>query len=225
MHWGCFVWTATPGLSGWRTPRPGPLRVSVCSLFLAGSGGPESRAHFGAPHIFCGRSVFLLCLAPFRLGLPLSCSFVCPNPFFLLRPRGILPSLVSGPGCPPPWRSVPPPPGPGFYFIQFFPFGQLGLMFPSSHLAFPLSPPSLIFLWPFSASPLSLFVLWASRSSALCVFLFSLCSAMLLGRYVLCRVSGLVVVLGLLSCCCGALFTLWCAVLFWSALPCVLTTT
>ena len=52
MHRGCFVWTPTPPLAGWRTPRPGPARVCVCLLFLAGSGRPTSRARSGAPLLF-----------------------------------------------------------------------------------------------------------------------------------------------------------------------------
>ena len=60
MHRGCFVWTPTPPLAGRRTPRPGPVRVCVCLLFLAGSGGPASRARSGAPHLF----LLPLCLSP-----------------------------------------------------------------------------------------------------------------------------------------------------------------
>ena len=47
-----LVWTPTPPLAGRRTPRPGPARVRVCLSFLAGSGGPASRARSGAPHLF-----------------------------------------------------------------------------------------------------------------------------------------------------------------------------
>ena len=65
-----------------------------------------------------GPFVFLLCLAPSGLGLPRSWSFVCPpsplllvffsvSPLFSsLRPRCLLLSMVSGPGCPGPWRFV-----------------------------------------------------------------------------------------------------------------------
>ena len=52
MHRGCFVWTPTPPPSGRRTPRPCPARVCVCVPFLAGLGGPASRARFGAPQLF-----------------------------------------------------------------------------------------------------------------------------------------------------------------------------
>ena len=75
MHWGCFVWTPTTPLSGPRTPCPGPVCVCVCSNFWAASGGPASRALSGAPHLFFGRFVVLLCSAPSGLGLPLSCPF------------------------------------------------------------------------------------------------------------------------------------------------------
>ena len=72
MHRGCFVWTPTPPLSGRRTRRPGPARVCVCVPCLAGSGGPASRARFGAPHLFFGRSCFALCLfGPLRAGVAL----------------------------------------------------------------------------------------------------------------------------------------------------------
>ena len=41
----------------------GPVCVCVCSLLFAGSGGLASRAVFGAPQLFFGRFVLLLCLA------------------------------------------------------------------------------------------------------------------------------------------------------------------
>ena len=69
MHRGCFVWTPTPPLAGRRTPRPGPVRVCVCSSVLAGSGRPASRARSGAPHLF----LWLLCL--FALLGPLWAGF------------------------------------------------------------------------------------------------------------------------------------------------------
>ena len=64
-----------------------------------------------------GRAVFLLCLAPSGLGLPPSWSLFCPPPllvaFFFFSPLLFsacllcpLLSLVSGPGCPGPWRCV-----------------------------------------------------------------------------------------------------------------------
>ena len=99
----------TPPLAGWRTPRPGPARVCECSSFLTGSGGLASRARSGAPHLSFGRFVFLLCSALSRLGLPLSCFFVCLlscclAPFARLRCLPL--SLVSGPGCHGPWGFV-----------------------------------------------------------------------------------------------------------------------
>ena len=109
MHRGCFVWTPTPPLLGRRTPRPGPARVRVCVPCLAGSGGPASRARFGAPHLFpwpvLVRSLFArpppgwgcpfcLCAPPlfpafrvFRPGVPWALASCCPPfphppPFF-----------------------------------------------------------------------------------------------------------------------------------------------
>ena len=89
-----------------------------------------------------GCFVFLLCSAPSGLGLPLSWSFVCPPPplcsfVFFSSPLPfpahllcLLLSLVSGPGCPGPWRCVlvvcclvvapPPPPPPPFCVSRFF---------------------------------------------------------------------------------------------------------
>ena len=66
MHRGCFVWTPTPPLAGRRTPRPGPVRVCVCVLFLAGSGGPASRARSGAPHLFLWPLCLSALLGPLR---------------------------------------------------------------------------------------------------------------------------------------------------------------
>ena len=118
MHRGCFVWTPNPPLAGRRTPRPGPVRVCVCLLFLASSGGPASQARFSAPHLF------LLAALSFRFAWPplgWSCPcfgplFALPSPLLLfvffspllsfLRPLCLLLSLVSGPGCPRPWRCV-----------------------------------------------------------------------------------------------------------------------
>ena len=54
VHRGSFVWTPTPPLSGGRMPHPGPVRVRLCALFLAGSGRPASRARFGAQNGFIG---------------------------------------------------------------------------------------------------------------------------------------------------------------------------
>ena len=52
-----------------------------------------------------GRFGFLLCLAPSWLGLPPSWYFFTPLPSSV-RPLCLLLSLVSGPGCPGPWRWV-----------------------------------------------------------------------------------------------------------------------
>ena len=61
-HQGCLVWTPTHPSSGRGTRPPGPLRVFMCSLFLAGSDRPASRARSGAPQLSCGRSCCLLSL-------------------------------------------------------------------------------------------------------------------------------------------------------------------
>ena len=43
MHRGCFVSTRSPPLLDQRTPCPGPVRVCIYVLFLAGSGEPAPR--------------------------------------------------------------------------------------------------------------------------------------------------------------------------------------
>ena len=106
------------------TPRPGPARVCVCVPFLAGSGGPASRARSGAPHLSFGRSWCALCLfGPLRAGVAL---FVVVAGFFLfffflpslLRPRCLLHCVFSGPGCLGSWRLVVLPP---FFCFGFAP--------------------------------------------------------------------------------------------------------
>ena len=104
-----------PPLPGRRTPRPGPVRVCVCSLFLAESGGPASKARCGAPHLIFGN--FCFCFAPSRPGvapflfLCLPLFFFCVVPF--VRLRCFLLSMVSGRWSLGPWRfvflSTPPP--------------------------------------------------------------------------------------------------------------------
>ena len=69
MHRGCFVWTPTPPLAGRKAPRPGPARVCVCLLFLAGSDGPASRARSGAPHLFLWPLCLSALLGPVRAGV------------------------------------------------------------------------------------------------------------------------------------------------------------
>ena len=94
----------------------------MCLLFVAGSGGPASRARCGAPHLFLWPLCLLLCLAPSRLWWPPSSSLLLPFLvalrsfvfFFILfyfsspsaRPRCLWLSPVSRPGCPGPWRCV-----------------------------------------------------------------------------------------------------------------------
>ena len=172
MHQGCFVWTPTPLLSGRRTPRPGPARVCLCVLFLAGSGRPASWVRSGAPHLSCGRFVLLLCSAPSGLGLPVPL-FSFPS-FFLFPSRA---PAVSGflciPGlsamglgalrllrCPP----HPPPP-----FFPFFFFCSAPLCLGVSVVSGPGCPGPLRFVTARPPPPLSvsLFVLllWFSLRS------------------------------------------------------------
>ena len=95
------MWTPTPPLAGRRTPRLGP-RACVCVLTcpgrLAGSGGPASRARFGAPHFSFGRvGVFLSFFGPLHVGFAMVFFFgppLCPA------------FCVSGPGYPGPWSRV-----------------------------------------------------------------------------------------------------------------------
>ena len=116
MHRGCFVWTPTPPLAGWRTPRPGPVRVCVCLLILARSGGLASRARSGAPHLLLWPLCLSALLGPLWVGVAPVLLLCLPSPppfcfclffsFFSLRLLCLLLSLVSGPGCPGPWRFV-----------------------------------------------------------------------------------------------------------------------
>ena len=120
MHWGCFVWTPTPPLSGRRTPRPGPVCVCVCVPFLAGLGGPASRARFGAPHLFLWpvlvRSLFAQ--PPPGLGYPVcDCCWVFSFFFSLSRPCCLRRSVFFLPGVPWAWASCGPPPPPPFFFF------------------------------------------------------------------------------------------------------------
>ena len=125
MQRGCFLWTLTPPLLGRRTPRPGHVRVCLCVLFLAGSGGPASRARFGVPDLFlwavsvlslfarlppsgvvcflfffCAPRVSGILCFPARAALGLDVlSLLAPQPpqasFFF--PRGPRYSFISGP--------------------------------------------------------------------------------------------------------------------------------
>ena len=156
MHQGCFMWTPTPPLSGQRTPRLGPARVCVCVPCLAGSGGPASRARFGAPHLFFGRSWFALCLsgplpagvAPFVVVVGSFFSFLFPFPF---SPSVSCFACFPAPGAlglgvlsrPPPFFLFPSPPSvrPVVSCLACFPaWGALGLGV--------LSPPPLLFFAP-----------------------------------------------------------------------------
>ena len=144
----------------------GAAWVCVCVPCLAGSGGPASRARFGAPHLSFGRSCFALCLfGPLQAGVAL---FVVVLGFFFflfpfspwLRPHCVLLCVFSGPGCLGPWRLVLPPPlpPPPFFFYPFPPpicaprclllcvFSGLGCPGP----CFLSPPPPLFFFRPLS---------------------------------------------------------------------------
>ena len=124
MHRGCFVWTLTPCLSDQRTPRPGPVRVCLCPLFLAGwADRPPGRV---LVRLTFPLAVLSCCFAgpPPDWDCP-CCVFVFLRSFFLflcfffapryLRPRCLRLFVLSGPGCPWPWRFcflLPPPPSP-----------------------------------------------------------------------------------------------------------------
>ena len=140
----CFVWTPTPPLAGRRTPRPGPVRVFVCSSVLAGSGEPASRAGFGAPHLF----LWLFCLSalfdPLRGGVaPFLVLCLSPPPplFALLFPAPG--ALGLGAVC---WLFVawwlPPPP---LCVSRFFLPPLRALCFFSSPLV--CAPVVSLFLW------------------------------------------------------------------------------
>ena len=76
MHWGCLMWTPPHPFPCRRTPRPGPARVCLCVLFVAGSDGPACRARCGAPHLSCGHLCFFFARPPPGWG--------CPCLFYLL---------------------------------------------------------------------------------------------------------------------------------------------
>ena len=133
--------TPTPCTSGRSKPAPGPVRVLVCVLFLAGLRESASRAGFGAPHLSCGRCSCLLCfLSPLRAGVALFL-FVSPfcslfsffsaavvlgfRAFFCFRPRV----------CPPPFPC---------FFPFFCPCCPLSFFFQSVFLCGPALCPCLL---------------------------------------------------------------------------------
>ena len=165
-------------------------------IFLAGSGGPASRARFGAPHISFDRSWCALCLfGPHWPGLPrlwlllgLFFSFFLSY-FFYLFP---FPPLVAPPLCPalrvfrprvawalascrpPPTFFSPSPPLCAPCGLLLFVFSDLGALEPWRLVAPP--PPPRFFLFP----PLLLSVAfpafrlpWASAPPPFFVFFVS----------------------------------------------------
>ena len=174
MHWGCFVWTPTPPLAGRRTPRPGPVRVCVCSSVLAWSGGRASRVRCGAPHLFLWPLCLSALLGPLRAGVApffvLFLFFLCCFPrapvvscvLWFPAPGALgLGALFSFPPPPPACVVLPPPP---FFFLPSFsaPVVSGFLWFPAPG-ALGLGAVCRLFCWPL-ASRLSV------RSRLVCVF-------------------------------------------------------
>ena len=125
MHRACFVWELTSPLSGWSTPRPGPVRafVCACSSWPCTAGRPPG-VRFGAPHLSFGP--FCLCplFSPFRAWVAralvlFSLSSLSPlappssSAFCVSRPWVPLALTLFVCSCPPP---PCPPPTPPFLF-------------------------------------------------------------------------------------------------------------
>ena len=134
MHRGCFVWTPTPPLAGRRTPRPGPVRVCVCSP-------PGRVGRAGLPGAFW-------CASPFPFAAWSFC-FAGPPPGWGCPLCG---SLVS---------SAPPPPF-FFFLLSLFraPLVSFFLWFPAPGALglgalFVFSPPSRLVFFFSLAPPLS----------------------------------------------------------------------
>ena len=217
--WLCALWGRHEGARGGRhLPGCGVSRVGrsstpdcppsgraagllcVCVPCLAGSGGPASRACFGAPHLSFGLSCFALCLfGSLRAGVALFvvvvgfCFFFCfAFPFLPLAAPPLCPALrVFWPRVP--WALVscrPPPSHPPSVrpvvsrFACFPAWGALGLgdLLPPRLLFFcffcpPPSPFSLVFLasrLPLASAPppffFSVLLLFFPAARLLCVF-------------------------------------------------------
>ena len=121
MHWVCFVWTLTLPFSGWRTPNPGPVRVCVCVLPLARSGGAGLPGAFwcASPFPRARLSALFVCSTPSGLGMP-RLSFLLCFLFPLVRPRCPQRFVFPSPRCLRPWRLVVLlPPLPLLFFFSF----------------------------------------------------------------------------------------------------------
>ena len=188
VHWGCFVWTPTPPHSGQRTPLPGPALVCLCMLFLAGSGGPASRAHCGAPHLF----LWLLC--PFSLFGPLR-AWVAPFAVVAVFLFLFFLSLVR-PSCP--WRSVCS--GPGAL--------GLGVLLPPPHPPPFFSAPRLGFFFSSLLLPCVLFVAFLFVFFRCLVSFFFVCCCAVRGQFVCPGLWGVLVCVAVCTAVCGVLCVL-----------------
>ena len=168
------------------------MRACVCSSFLAGSGGPASRARSGAPHVFLWPLCLSALLGPLRAWVA-PFLFLCLRSFFslllfdfgfFLRCFLCAPSLslaFSGFWPQVPWDlalcfSSPPPPVLWFFFV-FFGFFSF-VVRPRCLWVSLVSGPGWPGLWR-----CVLFVLLVFRFSALCALSLLLC--FLPGRWLL----------------------------------------
>ena len=117
---GLFCVDADTCPCGSEDAAPGSCACAHVRAFLAGSGGPASRARFGAPHLFLWLFLVpsLSARPPSGWGQPV-CGFSCF--LLLLCPPCLRRFVFSGPGCLRPWRLVPPPPSVGVFFDFFSP--------------------------------------------------------------------------------------------------------
>ena len=186
---------------------PGSRACVRVRAFLAGSGGPASRARIRAPHCFLSPFLVISLSAgpPLGWGCP-ACGCSCVFYFFfifILRPPCPLRFEFAGPGCLGPWRLAPPP------LSSFF------SLFPS--------PPPCVFCC-FFFSPVFVFVFSSFSLFFLCCgVLVVRCSVLLcpeLWGVLVCVAVGLVLRRGLLCACalsfgapCLCLFPLCCCLL------------
>ena len=170
---GLFRVDADTTAFGSEDATPGSCACVRVRAFLAGSGGPASRARFGAPHLFLWPFLLLSFSArpPPGWGCP-----ACVFPGFfspLVRSPCLRRSVFSGPGCLGPWRLVVLPPPSLFFF--FLPPPLRVCLF----LLFSFSGFLLFFFLPFFSCCAGCAVPgWCVvvGGACWCVFLWALCS-------------------------------------------------